>query len=686
MKKNKLCFENCYMIYSLRMIAFYIMLYALFFMPSGVFSQNGVSINTTGSPADNSAILDVTSPSKGLLIPRIALISNTDITTIQNPSISLLVYNTGTGGLTPAGFYYWDGTKWLQAIGPAGPTGVNGTNGVTGSTGAQGIQGVTGAAGTNGVTGPTGAQGVTGAAGTNGVTGPTGAQGVTGAAGTNGVTGPTGAQGIQGASGIAGTNGTNGVTGPTGANGTAGVTGPSWIISTDNFNSTGNLLIVPSTGSTVTSTNAAWLTTGNTGTTAGTNFIGTLDAQDVIIKTNGNASLNERMRVTSGGKIIVNNTAPAVDDVFSVYGTSTSGAINSLGGISIAGYSSLDNVGLLGDNSGTGFGVWGNSVTTGSGVMGSNNANGVGVFGINLGTGEGVLGSNNSSGFGVYGNNTGTGLGVLGKSTGAFGLEGITTLNSYLSSGILGKSTALLGTGSCGVGNNGASCLVSSSGSGLSGTGSYFGVYGTAISTATNTLKTGGYFASGSDGSGNPTFSNWSYVGAIDVANVTYKMQGPGTVSTVVKNLSDSLVVLSCPEAPEILFEDYGSGELNNGETHITIDPVFVKNTVVNEKHPLRAFVQIEGECNGVYITNKTAQGFDVKELNNGKSNVKFMWHIIANRANEKLHNGTIAPFAEQRFSKAIPPQKAGVLRVDEPKFVNTNLNKLNPARILKAE
>lgn len=79
-------------------------------------AQN-VSISPTGNAPDNSAALDIRDyTNKGLLIPRIALTSNTDVTTIPSPALSLLVYNTGTGGLTPAGYYYWDGSKWVRLV------------------------------------------------------------------------------------------------------------------------------------------------------------------------------------------------------------------------------------------------------------------------------------------------------------------------------------------------------------------------------------------------------------------------------------------------------------------------------------------------------------------------------------------------------------------------------------------
>ncbi len=46
-------------------------------------------------------------------------------------------------------------------------------------------------------------------------------------------------------------------------------------------------------------------------------------------------------------------------------------------------------------------------------------------------------------------------------------------------------------------------------------------------------------------------------------------------------------------------------------------------------------------------VTNKTANGFDVIELNHGTSNTAFSWHIVANRANEA---GANHDYAERRF------------------------------------
>lgn len=96
---------------------------------SSSYSQVGIG---TASP-NVTSMLDITSTNSGLLIPRIPLLSASDITTIPLPVTSLLVYNSG---FAPNGYYYFNGTIWVQlAVGTntdwslTGNTGTNpGTN------------------------------------------------------------------------------------------------------------------------------------------------------------------------------------------------------------------------------------------------------------------------------------------------------------------------------------------------------------------------------------------------------------------------------------------------------------------------------------------------------------------------------------------------------------------------------
>jgi hypothetical protein len=206
-------------------------------------------------------------------------------------------------------------------------------------------------------------------------------------------------------------------------------------------------------------------------------------------------------------------------------------------------------------------------------------------------------------------------------------------------------NTTASGTGVIGVGNNVGTALIFSSGSGGAFTGFTIGVAGYATDDNNNSgTQAGGYFHVKSTGS--PSGQAWCYAGA-RVSGTGYKTIGNGTNSTVVPDVNGQDVIMFCPEAPEVLFEDYGFGQLVNGQAHIEIDPNFVLNVTIDADHPLRVFIQLEGDCQGVFVANKTASGFDVIELNNGTSNTSFAYHIVANRADDLVAN---SKFADLRF------------------------------------
>ena len=98
----------------------YLFIFSIFIHSFTESSAQGIGINTAGAAPNASAALDVDVTNKGLLIPRVSLTSVTDVTTIAGPATSLLVYNTGTGGLSPAGFYYWNGSQWAALGGSSG--------------------------------------------------------------------------------------------------------------------------------------------------------------------------------------------------------------------------------------------------------------------------------------------------------------------------------------------------------------------------------------------------------------------------------------------------------------------------------------------------------------------------------------------------------------------------------------
>ncbi len=116
-------------------------------------AQGNIGIGTPAPSA--SAILDIVSTDKGLLIPRLTTAQRI---AISSPANGLLVYDT-----TVDCFFYYNAplTSWAslcQAQGGSlpGPTGPIGATGPTGPIGQTGITGLTGTTGAMGPTGPTG--------------------------------------------------------------------------------------------------------------------------------------------------------------------------------------------------------------------------------------------------------------------------------------------------------------------------------------------------------------------------------------------------------------------------------------------------------------------------------------------------------------------------------------------------
>ena len=87
----------------------------------GAFAQkDNVGIGTT--KPDNSAVLDISSNNKGLLIPRMTLQQRN---TIQNPANGLMVFQTDL----LSGFYYFDGKEWQPLASKNESNAITGTDG-----------------------------------------------------------------------------------------------------------------------------------------------------------------------------------------------------------------------------------------------------------------------------------------------------------------------------------------------------------------------------------------------------------------------------------------------------------------------------------------------------------------------------------------------------------------------------
>ncbi|RAK68329.1 hypothetical protein [Hymenobacter edaphi] len=104
---------------------------------SPLLHAQSVGIGTGASP-DASAALEVKAPDKGLLVPRVALSSLTDASTIGSPAASLLVYNTNVALSDGVGYYYNAGTpaapQWQRLVTEANLDATNATVASLGTT------------------------------------------------------------------------------------------------------------------------------------------------------------------------------------------------------------------------------------------------------------------------------------------------------------------------------------------------------------------------------------------------------------------------------------------------------------------------------------------------------------------------------------------------------------------------
>ena len=236
--------------------------------------------------------------------------------------------------------------------------------------------------------------------------------------------------------------------------------------------------------------------------------------------------------------------------------------------------SSATEIGFLGESN-SGWGVYGSS-SSNYGVVGASGT-GIGTYGGST-SGDGVFGRSSSSNAVEGISDTGTGLrgessslyGVYGSSTSSYGVAGVTTSGN----GVYGQVTAA----------------------------NQSGVVGRTLDSSGNW----GLFAFGNIGAS-------------------------GTKSSVVPVDNGSRqVALYAVESPGVWFEDYGAGKLVSGVVTVNIDPAYAQT--VNTGVAYHVFLTPDGDCEGLYVTARTATSFEVRELHHGNSNVAFDYRIIALR------------------------------------------------------
>ncbi len=315
------------------------------------------------------------------------------------------------------------------------------------------------------------------------------------------------------------------------------------------------------------------------------------------------------------------------------------------------------------------YGVYGNNTnaTSGTGVYGRGTTYGV----------RGYTPSVAANTYGVFGEWWSSTYGYLGGYTGSYYVGAYGYVDGANDFAVFGNNNSSGGTGGLFSGDQPPAIYYLVGGSGLCSNGGEIGLAGFS-NNATAADRAGGYFEDDLSGS-------WAYVGMRTAGGTSYKIIGASlNVSGIVKTTDGRKVVMFCPEAPEPILEDYGTGRLVDGKAHIDFDLTYSNSINTDENHPLKIFVQLEGDCNGVFITNKNKYGFDVIEINGGKSDVAFVWHVVANTADQYNDDGSLfsknfglrfpdapGPLKKQRITDIQSDGKINQQKLEEVKQLN---------------
>jgi hypothetical protein len=346
------------------------------------------------------------------------------------------------------------------------------------------------------------------------------------------------------------------------------------------------------------------------------------------------------------------------DSSYGAYASSSSGhglRGDSRSGMGVFGYTAGTLPAILGENAGGpggGAGVEGRSESIG---VAGRSETGFGVSGFSR-TAPGVRGESGSpSGWrrpacGVWGDSERF-RGIVGSSHENTGVRG----ESHLSIGVFGEG-ALYGVGGRALG-------IFDGSPPLPGTRPRFaGVYGegevgvwaktTGRSTGGPALPVAGYFEGPTAG----VF--WGDVNVFGGATVSGDFMVFGAKSAVVPHPDGTKRRLYSMESPEAWFEDFGRARLLEGTARVALDEDFAALIDADDYH---VFLTPEGESAGLYVSERTREGFEVRESAGGIGDLPFSYRIIARRADVSV----------ERLASVEPPP--------QPTRTSTVLDTLEP-------
>lgn len=277
-------------------------------------------------------------------------------------------------------------------------------------------------------------------------------------------------------------------------------------------------------------------------------------------------------------------------------------------------------------------GVQGYAVGAHAGIFGRNNdLNGTAVFGA-APNGTGVFGESLAGT--AIGGRSNTGRGLHGQSTNGYGVQGVSQSNA----GVWGQSNgsvAVVAQSPSSIGLYATSGAAQAGVYAYSAAGTGPGVYGLSGNNAgvwgQSTAGNIGVYGAATTGTGicGSTQSGLAglFYGPVQVHG-DFTVIG-GNKNAGVRHPDGSIRRMYSIEGPESWFEDVGTANLAAGRATVKIDTEFALFIRTDD---YQVFLTPEGDCKGLYVTAKTASGFDVRELQGGTSSLSFSFRIVARR------------------------------------------------------
>jgi hypothetical protein len=117
-------------------------------------------------------------------------------------------------------------------------------------------------------------------------------------------------------------------------------------------------------------------------------------------------------------------------------------------------------------------------------------------------------------------------------------------------------------------------------------------------------------------------------------------------------------------ESPESWFEDFGRAELRDGHTEVALDADFAALVDTDDYH---VFLTAEGESNGLYVSTRSRDSFEVREQADQRSTLSFSYRIVARRGDVEHERLPVVELPNQRTAPdLVLPQRERDIELPE--------------------